>query len=148
MDVKGTLIYVHMDKFGIVVEVNNKVAIDSSSAITAALKESRVPVEVHSDCSPPTLTIVHGLKDGEAHLDWTCTICYNMDGEDGYLKLFKDQIFARAAGDTPSGLIQIHPKIYDAPSLETWNFNQSTRACPIVSINPNKIAIIPIDLDN
>ena len=154
MDVEGASLYVHVDKFGTVVGVNGEMVngtsvpseptIDASTAILAALKESRVPAEVHGNCSPPTLTVVRGLADGEAHLAWTCTVRYDTVGEDGYLKPFNDQIFARATGVSP-GLIQIHPKIYGARSIETRNCKQTTSTCPIASTSPNKI-VLPSDL--
>ncbi len=70
MDVEGASLYMHVNKLGMVVGVNS----DASTAIDAALKELRVPAEVHGNCSSPTLTVVCGLKDGEAHLAWMCTI--------------------------------------------------------------------------
>jgi bacillolysin len=156
MDVEGASLYVHVDKLGMIVGVNGEIVdgtsvpseptIDASTAIDAALKESRVPTEVHGNCSPPTLTVVRGLKDGEAHLAWTCTIRYDIVGEDGYLEPFNDQIFARATGDIP-GLIQIHPKIYGARSLETRNCMQAEDKdnCTIVSTSSDKI-VQPSDL--
>jgi Zn-dependent metalloprotease len=66
-----------------------------------------------------------------------------MVGEDGYLKPFNDQIFARATG-TP-GLIQIHPKIYGACSIETRNCMQTIDKCTVVSTSPDKI-VLPSDL--
>ena len=156
MDVEGASLYVHVDKLGMVVGVNGEMVngtsvpseptIGASTAIDAALKESRVPAEVHSNCSPPTLTVVRGLKDGEAHLAWTCTVRYDIVGEDGYLEPFNDQIFARATGDFP-GLIQIYPKIYGARILETRNCMQTTAiaTCPIVSTSSDKI-VLPSDL--
>ncbi len=152
MDVEGASLYVHVDKLGMVLGVNGEIVdgtsvpseptIDASTAINAALKESRVPAEVHGNCSPPTLTVVRGLVDGEAHLAWTCTIRYDIIGEDGYLEPFNDQIFARATGDIP-GLIQIYPKIYGARSLETRNCMQTTAiaTCPIVSTSSDKIVL-------
>ena len=154
MDVEGASLYVHVDKFGTVVGVNGEIVdetlvpsiptIDAGMAIEAALNESRVPADEHDNCSPPTLTVVRGLTDGEAHLAWTCTVRYDILGEDGYLKPFNDQIFARATGGNP-GLIQIHPKIYGARSLETRNCKQTTTTCPIASTSPNKI-VLPSDL--
>lgn len=100
---------------------------------------------MHGNCSPPTLTVVRGLNDGDAHLAWTCTVRYDMVGEDGYHRTpFNDQIFARATGDSP-GLIQIHPKIYGARSMETWNCMQTIDKCTVVSTSPDKI-VLPSDL--
>ena len=154
MDVEGASLYVHVDKFGTVVGVNGEIVdetsvpsiptIDAGMAIEAALNESRVPADEHDNCSLPMLTVVRGLMDGEAHLAWTCTVRYDILGEDGYLKPFNDQIFARATGGNP-GLIQIHPKIYGARSLETRNCKQTTTTCPIASTSPNKI-VLPSDL--
>ncbi len=153
MDVEGASLYVHVNKRGMVVGVNGEMVngtsvpseptIDASTAIDAALKESRVPAEVHGNCSPPTLTVVRGLKDGEAHLAWTCTVRYDTVGEDGYLEPFNDQVFARATGDIP-GLIQIYPKIYGARSLETRNCMQTRDNCIIVSTSSDKI-VLPSD---
>jgi len=154
MDVEGASLYVHVDsKSGEVIGVNGEMVngtsvpseptIDASLAIEAALKESRVPTEAHSNCSTPTLTVVRGLEDGEAHLAWTCTVRYDIMGDDGFLHPFNDQIFARATGDAP-GLIQIHPKIYGARSIETRNCQQTTTYCPLVSTSPNKI-VFPSD---
>jgi len=111
MDVEGASLYVHVGKYGKVIGVNgemvngtsvpSKPTIDASLAVKAALKESRVPTDAHSSYSTPTLTIVRGLEDGEAHLSWTCTIRYDILGEDGYLHPFNDKIFAKATGDSP-----------------------------------------------
>ena len=152
MGVEGASLYVHVDKYGSIIGVNGEIVdgtsvppeptIDAGQAIEIALKESRVPIEVHGNCSPPVLTVVCGLADGEAYLAWTCTIRYDMIGEDGYLTPFNDQIFAKATGG--GGLIQIYPKIYGARTMETRNCNNSIN-CIIVSTSPDKI-VLPSDL--
>ena len=153
MGVEGASLYVHVDKYGSIIGVNGEIVdgtsvppeptIDAGQAIEIALKESRVPAEVHGNCSPPKLTVVRGLADGEAYLAWTCTIRYDMIGEDGYLTPFNDQIFARATGG--GGLIQIYPKIYyGAVSMETRNCNNSPN-CDTVSTSSDKI-VLPSDL--
>ena len=119
MDIEGVMLYVHADSDGQVFGINGEVVsettvpssptIGARPSIKAALKESRVPTREHGNCTPVTLTVVCGLEDGMAHLAWTCTVRYDLLGEDGYLKPFKDQIFARATGDTP-GLIQFYPQ--------------------------------------
>ena len=85
--------------------------IEASAAIKAALMESRVPVSEHGNCSQPKLTIVRDPKDGVASLAWTCTVRYDVLQADGTYKPFKDQIFAKASGES-SGLVALFPEIY------------------------------------
>ncbi|KAL3812176.1 hypothetical protein ACHAXA_011862 [Cyclostephanos tholiformis] len=138
MNVEGASIMVHSDADGNVLAINGELlddskvpsanpTIDSATAIAVALAESRVPSEFYDKCDTPSLTIVRGLDDGEAHLAWTCIVRYDVIGEDGYLTPFKDKIFAHADGE--AGLIQIHPLIHGALSLNTKNCFQTKTNC-------------------
>ena len=157
MEVEGAALYVHADKAGNVIGVNGELVdgasvpseptIDAKLAIKAALEESRVPVEAHGLCSSPKLTVIRGLEDGEAHLSWTCTVRYDILGDDGFLQPFRDQIFARATGSAP-GLIQIHPKIYADRRLDTRNCrNFRTKLCSTVTTNSSKIQSDDLAID-
>ena len=155
MNVEGASIMVHSDADGNVLAINGELlddskvpsanpTIDSATAIAVALAESRVPSEFYDKCDTPSLTIVRGLDDGEAHLAWTCIVRYDVIGEDGYLTPFKDKIFAHADGE--AGLIQIHPLIHGALSLNTKNCFQTKTNCQTVStssaaINTGDVAI-------
>lgn len=140
-DVEGASVVVHTDEDGNVIGMNGELVSEASvppgptigagQAIKAALDQSRVPSEEHKNCSQPKLTVVRGLDDGLAHLSWTCTVRYDTTGEDGYLKPFKDQIYATATGETPK-LLHVAPKIYGAMVMQTENCNQSTRRCSLV----------------
>ena len=112
--------------------------------LLASFLLQRVPPSEHDKCTQPKMTVVRGLNDGLAHLSWTCTVRYDVEGEDGYLKPFKDQIFAKATGE--AGLIQIHPKIYGGLSMRTDDCAQSTRRCTTIStstidINTGDLAV-------
>jgi Zn-dependent metalloprotease len=149
MVVEGAYMVVHTDADGNVYAINGelldplavpsaKPTIDSASAIAVALAESRVSSEFHDQCSKPRLTIVRGLDDGEAHLAWTCIVRFDVTGEDGYEKPYRDQIFARA-------LIQIHPLIHGALSMNIKNCNTRTRCTTVATktspINTGDLAI-------
>jgi bacillolysin len=148
MPVEGTSIVVHSDAGGNVYAINGELlddssvpsatpTIDSAKAIAVALDESRVPSEFHNQCNTPSLTIVRGFDDGKAHLAWTCIVRYDIPGEDGYDKPYRDQIFAHADGE--AGLIQINPLIYSALDMETRNCGQTTENCQIVSTSKTAI---------
>jgi Zn-dependent metalloprotease len=148
MPIEGASIVVHSDAGGNVFAINGellddstvpsaKPTIDSAKAIAVALDESRVPSMFHDQCNAPSLTIVRGLDDGKAHLAWTCVVRYDVPGEDGYDKPYRDKIFAKADGE--AGLIQIHPLIYGALDMDTRNCGQTTANCQTVSTSKTAI---------
>jgi bacillolysin len=149
MVVEGASLIVHSDPDGNVFAVNGELvddstvpsaepAIDSATAVAVALAESRVPSEFHGQCGEPSLTIVRGLDDGEAHLAWTCIVRYDVPDEDGYDKPYRDQIFAHADGE--AGLIQIHPLMYGALAMNTKNCARTTTVCTTVSTSNTAIS--------
>jgi Zn-dependent metalloprotease len=133
MDVEGASLMVHSDVNGNVVAINGELLddsnvpsakpdIDATFAIKIALAESRVPFEFHNQCSTPSLTIVRAIDDGAAHLAWTCTVRYDVAGEDGFVTPYNDKIFAHADGQ--AGLIQIHPLITVNENLQLSTKNK------------------------
>ncbi|KAL3798885.1 hypothetical protein ACHAW5_004125 [Stephanodiscus triporus] len=149
MVVEGASMMVHSDPDGNVFAVNGELVddstvpsaeptIDFATAIAVALAESRVPSEFHGQCGEPSLTIVRGLDDGEAHLAWTCIVRYDVLDEEGYYRPFRDQIFAHADGE--AGLIQIHSLIYGALAMNTKTCFQITTLCSTVSTSNTAIS--------
>ncbi|KAL3782828.1 hypothetical protein ACHAW5_000100 [Stephanodiscus triporus] len=142
---------VHSDPDGNVLAVNGKLVNDSTvpsaeptinfaTAIAIALAKSRILSEFHSQCGKPSLTIVHGLNDGESHLAWTYIVRYNVIDEEGYYsRPYRDQIFAYANGDM--GLIQFHSLIYGALFMNTKNCIRTTTACSTISTSNNTISM-------
>jgi len=141
MPVEGAAMVAHTDEEGVITAINGefvsdlKVATEPSiagaEAINIALGQSRVPEEAHSSCTPPVLTVVRNPNDGLAYLAYKSSCRYDTQGEDGYDKPFRDEIFASA---TTGELITTFSKIYNALSMETQDCNQSTATnCPVVS---------------
>ena len=95
MTVEGASIMVHSDVDGIfaingeLIDDSNvplaKPTINLATAIAIVLAESHVPSKFYDQCNAPSLMIVHGIEDGEAHMVWACIVCYDVTGKDGHI---------------------------------------------------------------
>jgi len=140
MAVEGAKMVMHFDAKGKVYALNGEflkltdiateTEIDCDAALALALEQSGI--QEGEWISPCELTVVYA-RNGKGYLAWKQTIGYKAKA---WQPMNKDVLFA----DAVSGeLIERHPKVYGALSLDTMDCRGSIFGCETVSSSSNRI---------